>query len=125
MDLLTLALSATRRAMVGRISTHAGDEAANRIRRTPASLLAASIAAVVAATLGTAFAAALPPLRDAPAGENVSSSRLAPETIILFNAFPLPTLNASPAMITAGPDANLWFTEQGANRIGRIKPAAA
>ena len=28
-----------------------------------------------------------------------------------------------PAGITAGPDGNLWFTEAGRNRIGRITPA--
>ena len=30
---------------------------------------------------------------------------------------------AEPFSITAGPDGNLWFTEWGANRIGRITPS--
>ena len=30
---------------------------------------------------------------------------------------------ASPLRIAAGPDGNLWFTENGVNRIGRITPA--
>ena len=33
--------------------------------------------------------------------------------------FPLPTRGA-PRAITAGPDGALWFTELGANKIGRI-----
>ncbi len=32
------------------------------------------------------------------------------------------TPGASPIGITAGPDGNLWFTEYGANQIGRITP---
>jgi streptogramin lyase len=37
----------------------------------------------------------------------------------------LPTRNGDPLGITAGPDGNLWFTEEqyGANKIGRITPA--
>ena len=34
--------------------------------------------------------------------------------------FDLPTPNALPQFITAGPDGNLWFTEYGAGKIGRI-----
>jgi hypothetical protein len=34
--------------------------------------------------------------------------------------FPIPTPLAAPEGITAGPDGNLWFTEQAANKIGRI-----
>ena len=32
------------------------------------------------------------------------------------------TNGAAPQFITAGPDGNLWFTEPGASRIGRITP---
>jgi streptogramin lyase len=35
-------------------------------------------------------------------------------------AFPIPTANSYPALITPGPNDNLWFTEQDANQIGRI-----
>src|SRR5438105_2670129 len=33
------------------------------------------------------------------------------------------TANSSPNGIAAGPDGNLWFTEEVGNRIGRITPA--
>lgn len=33
-------------------------------------------------------------------------------------------ISGSPLLITAGPDGNLWFTEQGGNRIGRITTGA-
>src|SRR5262245_21633304 len=29
-----------------------------------------------------------------------------------------------PSQITAGPDGNLWFTESGTNKIGRVTPTA-
>jgi hypothetical protein len=38
-------------------------------------------------------------------------------TIVEFH---LPTANSSPAGIAVGPDGNLWFTEYGGNKIGRI-----
>ena len=34
--------------------------------------------------------------------------------------FPIPTVLSGPEGITAGPDGNLWFTELGADKIGRI-----
>jgi streptogramin lyase len=37
-----------------------------------------------------------------------------------FNEFTVPTANSSPLNITTGPDGNLWFTESGAAKIGRI-----
>jgi streptogramin lyase len=39
--------------------------------------------------------------------------------------FPLPTAGSGPAHITLGPDGNLWFTEAGGNKIGRITPSGA
>jgi streptogramin lyase len=36
--------------------------------------------------------------------------------------FPIPTSPGTPIAITAGPDGNLWFTENGANKIGHIAP---
>jgi streptogramin lyase len=39
--------------------------------------------------------------------------------------FPVPTPNASPERITAGPDGGLWFTEATGNKIGRITTAGA
>jgi hypothetical protein len=38
---------------------------------------------------------------------------------------PIPTANSGPAGITAGPDGNLWFTENGGNKVGIITPAGA
>ncbi len=35
----------------------------------------------------------------------------------------MPTQNASPEYITPGPDGNLWFTEGGANQVGKIDPS--
>jgi hypothetical protein len=36
--------------------------------------------------------------------------------------FAVPTPGSVPMRIVTGPDGNLWFTEQGANQIGRITP---
>lgn len=36
--------------------------------------------------------------------------------------FDLPTAGAAPQDIVAGPDGNIWFTERGANKIGRVTP---
>ena len=36
--------------------------------------------------------------------------------------FPVPTANADPSGITAGPDGNLWFTELTVGKIGMINP---
>ena len=38
-----------------------------------------------------------------------------------FTEFPLPNGSGAPFGITAGPDGNLWFTEQSA-QIGKIHP---
>jgi hypothetical protein len=37
-----------------------------------------------------------------------------------ISEFPVPTSNSHPEGITAGPDGNLWFTEVGGNKIGKI-----
>ena len=34
--------------------------------------------------------------------------------------FPTPTSLSFPKFITAGPDGNLWFTEDSGNKVGRI-----
>lgn len=44
--------------------------------------------------------------------------RITPNGAII--EFPVPTANSLPAFITAGPDGNLWFTENAGNKIGRI-----
>jgi streptogramin lyase len=48
------------------------------------------------------------------------SSQLALAQIV---EFPVPTTNSGPAVITAGPDGALWFTEILGNNIGRITAA--
>src|SRR5438876_2725288 len=40
-----------------------------------------------------------------------------------FRVFTIPTSNSGPEVITAGPDGNLWFTENSGNKIGRITTA--
>jgi virginiamycin B lyase len=40
--------------------------------------------------------------------------------LLSFNELPLP--NSIPAVITRGPDNNLWFAESHANKIGQITP---
>jgi streptogramin lyase len=37
--------------------------------------------------------------------------------------YPIPTAGSIPLHITAGPDGTLWFTEPGADKIGRITTA--
>src|SRR5689334_13761464 len=39
-----------------------------------------------------------------------------------IDQFGPPTPNSQPWMIVAGPDGNLWFTEYGANKIGKSTP---
>lgn len=41
---------------------------------------------------------------------------------LTINEFPVPTADSFPNGITAGPDGEIWFTEQAANKIGRINP---
>ena len=43
-------------------------------------------------------------------------------TTAMFTEFVIPTAGAVPAQIVTGPDNNLWFTEETANRIGRLAP---
>jgi serine/threonine protein kinase len=40
-----------------------------------------------------------------------------------ISEFPVPTANCFPEGIAAGPDGNLWFTEEYGNKIGRISPS--
>src|SRR4029077_9616449 len=39
--------------------------------------------------------------------------------------FAVPTANSQPGSLAAGPDGNVWFTEQNGNKIGRMSPAGA
>jgi virginiamycin B lyase len=42
---------------------------------------------------------------------------------LTFTEFPIPAGPSGPDGITTGPDGALWFTETGANQIGRITTA--
>jgi virginiamycin B lyase len=44
-------------------------------------------------------------------------------TSAVITEFPLPTSNAKPLSITYGADGNLWFTEYGAAKIGKVAPS--
>ncbi len=39
-----------------------------------------------------------------------------------ISEYPIPTTNCYPREITTGPDGNIYFTEFGANKLGRINP---
>jgi len=56
-------------------------------------------------------------------GDVISKPDAAYELIIGvgITEFTVPTAASNPFGITAGPDGNIWFTEQAANKIGRIK----
>ena len=57
--------------------------------------------------------------RVAPRLERLEGRRLLAATI---TEFPIPTAAAGPFFITPGPDGNVWFTENSANKIGRFNP---
>jgi hypothetical protein len=44
----------------------------------------------------------------------------APQPPLGLTLFELPSSNSHPTEITAGPDGNMWFTEQDTDKIGRI-----
>jgi virginiamycin B lyase len=46
--------------------------------------------------------------------------RLEERCLLTINEFSTPTPNSSPVIITAGPDGNVWCTENAANKIGQI-----
>jgi streptogramin lyase len=56
--------------------------------------------------------------------ENFSytTTTFTPNPIRVASAFPIPTASSASDGITAGPDGNLWFTEQNGNQIGMINP---
>ena len=60
--------------------------------------------------------------------EGPESRRLETRTLLTLTvtSFPIPLVGlVEPDGITTGPDGNLWFTETGAARIGRMTPAGA
>ena len=51
---------------------------------------------------------------------STSSNSVTPLLGPTISEFPVPTPQSTPWSITAGPDGNLWFTENNVNKIGRI-----
>ena len=45
--------------------------------------------------------------------------------LLAVDTYEVPTASAGLTDIVTGPDGNLWFTEQWANKVGRITPAGA
>jgi streptogramin lyase len=80
-------------------------------------LAAARLVLLGLAVAGIAAAAAV-----APVGRLVGTAQAA--TAPSIAEYPLPDSSNGPYPdgITAGPDGNVWFTEQGGDKIGRITP---
>src|SRR5262245_45830415 len=70
------------------------------MRRPTRKTVIVLLAAVTAVAISSSVAKAQPPITE----------------------FPVPTTSSTPTTIVVGPDGNLWFTEQGADKIGRITP---
>jgi virginiamycin B lyase len=51
-----------------------------------------------------------------------TTGQLLPDGLVTIEEFTVPTADSYPRAITAGPDGNLWFTEECGNKIGRITP---
>src|SRR4051812_29728926 len=59
----------------------------------------------------------------APLGQSVTFSATVTPAVGPGTGFAVPTANSQPYYVTTGSDGNLWFTEQAANKIGRITPS--
>jgi len=57
------------------------------------------------------------------AGTNGGTTASCTANIITIKEYATPTANSNPWRITAGSDGNLWFTERGSNKIGKITTA--
>src|SRR5262249_50063031 len=55
--------------------------------------------------------------RTPPAIEGLEHRRL---LSISITNYPIPTADADPSTIAAGPDGNVWFTEPDVNQVARI-----
>ncbi|MCA1656276.1 MAG: hypothetical protein LC713_00905, partial [Actinobacteria bacterium] len=53
-------------------------------------------------------------------GPLVISARPAPAATAAIREYPIPTPGSGAADMTKGPDGNLWFTEQSANKVARV-----
>jgi streptogramin lyase len=70
----------------------------------------------VRAGVATALATAL-------AGLGAGTAGAAPLGAV--SEFPIPTPNSGPASIAPGSEGNIWFTEEGQDKIGRVTPAGS
>ena len=55
----------------------------------------------------------------------ISAAPASAAELLAVESYDVPTASAGLTDIVTGPDGNLWFTEQWANKIGRITPAGA
>jgi len=46
-------------------------------------------------------------------------------TTVSTTPIPIPTAGSNPQQITAGPDGNMWFTESGTSKVGRVNLSAS
>jgi virginiamycin B lyase len=74
--------------------------------------------------LAGAYSHAPPPLQPGARG-GLGSCSVSPGSIFSVHEFALPAKYSFPGGIAAGPDGNVWFSETGADKIGRITPEGA
>lgn len=92
------------------------------------AIAAVLVLAVLAASLfgylgGRTTSVTTPTPTVRPTATPVSWPTAAPSTLTgVVREFNVPTRGANPNFIVAGPDGNLWFTEDHANKIGRSTP---
>jgi streptogramin lyase len=96
------------------LPTHSGTPRSPRPRRLPA------FSAVAAAILVAALAAMFFARQTTPnLGMHITATQHVQGTIVQYS---LDGISKTPLSIIAGADGNLWFTDPGANAIGRITP---
>jgi streptogramin lyase len=96
------------------------------ISRTPVSCRPTAVSASLLGGLvcvAAALALSAAPAWAAKCPRGVCAHGAASASVGAISEFPIATAIGRPTEITAGPDGNLWFTEQGGNKIGRITPS--
>src|SRR5262249_28622494 len=81
-----------------------------------------ALAAVAALLVVALLAGVLLTLRATVGNRPAPHPTPSPRCCIGVTEFPLPTRGSAPGDITVGPDGNLWFTENEAYKIGRLRP---
>ncbi len=87
----------------------------------PRTVMVTTGAEVVSLSSGFTVTAAVnqPPIVSAGPNQTIT---LQPAPVT-FTEFLVPTASTGPRSIAAGPDGNLWFTEDGGTSVGRVTPA--